>query len=206
MKLADSVLQSACTLTLTALALAALGGVACSTSSPSDTAEPARSEPSLAEQIQAVRDGRSDQIRLDRAIVTDDDLRQLEGLEDQLLRINFSHTEITDRGLALISRMPKLEQVRLASPRISDAGLASLAELKQLRFLHLIDVPITDAGLEHLHGLANLESLYLDGTGVTDAGIERLLAALPGVHLHIDDRHHRLDPHADDHQHPTADR
>jgi hypothetical protein len=206
MKLADSTLQFAWTLTLTALALLALGGVACSTSSPSDNATPARSELSLAEQIQAVRDGQSDQIRLDRAIVTDDDLPQLEGLEDQLLRINCSHTEITDRGLALISRLPRLEQLRLASPRISDAGLTSLAELKELRFLHLIDMPITDAGLDHLHGLSNLESLYLDGTSVTDAGIERLLAALPGVHLHIDDHHHRLDPHADDHQHPAANR
>jgi hypothetical protein len=206
MKIAGAILQSVRSSTLAALALLALGGAACSPPSSGDAGARPPSEPNLTEQVQAVRDGRSDQIRLDQALVTDDDLRQLAGLEDQLLRINCSHTEITDRGLALISRLPRLEQVRLAIPRISDAGLACLAELKQLRFLHLIDAPVTDAGLDHLHGLSNLESLYLDGTGVTDAGIERLVAALPGVHLHIDDHHHRLDPHADDHQHPAADR
>jgi hypothetical protein len=186
---------------LAALVVAASSGVACRKPTPDET-ERGPSEANFARQVQAVRDGRSSQIRLDHGVVTDDDLRQLDGLEDKLLRINLSRTEITDRGLAEISRLARLEQLRLASGRIDDAGLKCLAKLEHLRFLHLIDMPITDAGLDHLHVLKSLESLYLDGTKTTDEGLGRLLTALPGVHLHVDDHHHRLDSHQADHTHP----
>ena len=79
--------------------------------------------------------------------------------------------------------------------------MTAVAELGELRFLHLLDMPITDAGLDRLHGLARLESLYLDRTKVTDEGLARLIKALPGVHLHIDEHHHPLDPHAAEHNH-----
>ena len=158
-------------------------------------------EPTLAEQAQAVRDGESNQLRLDHTLVRDQDLRQLGGLEAKLLRINFSKTQITDQGLKELSRVQSLEQLRLASPKITDDGLGALEDLAQLRFLHLLDMPISDAGLAHLHGLKKLESLYIDGTGVTDAGIEQLVKQLPNVHLHIDDHHHPLDPHGADHKH-----
>jgi hypothetical protein len=183
-------------------ALVALSLVcACSRRHPVEPPSGNDSEPSFTQQAQAVREGQSTQIRLDRTLVTDGDLRQLEGLEDKLLRINLSRSEITDAGLLSISRMKRLEQLRLASPQVDDAGLECLTNLKHLRFLHLIDMPITDAGLDHLHVLTGLESLYLDGTRTTDEGIGRLLAALPGVHLHVDDHHHRLDSHKDDHKH-----
>jgi hypothetical protein len=183
---------------LVVLALAPLG---CSGVRESDNPAADSPEPSFAEQAQAVRDGRSSQIRLDHTLVVDRDLELLWGLESQLLRINFSRTEITDAGLERLGQMERLEQLRLASGRTTDAGMACLGKLQQLRFLHLIDMPITDAGLDHLHALKSLESLYLDGTRVTDEGIERLVAAMPQVHLHIDDHHHRLDPHGADHSH-----
>ncbi len=186
---------------LSLLVLLALSPVGCSGARESKGLEESLPEPNLAEQAQAVREGRSSQIRLDRTLVADRNLELLSGLESQLLRVNFSRTEITDEGLEQLSRMDKLEQLRLSSPRITDAGLACLRRLDHLRFLHLIDMPITDAGLEHLHALKSLESLYLDGTKVTDDGIERLVAALPQVHLHIDDHHHRLDPHGAEHTH-----
>jgi len=161
----------------------------------------APSEPTLAEQIQAVRNGESNQLRLNHTLVRDQDLQGLDGLEDRLQRINFANTQITDSGLKKLAGNQNLEQLRLASPKITDDGLAALEGLEQLRFLHLLDMPITDAALTHLYRLKNLESLYLDGTRVTDAGIEQLVKQLPNVHLHLDDHHHRLDPHGAEHEH-----
>jgi hypothetical protein len=185
---------------LLALIVAAASGLACSKAPQSESDK--HPEPSLANQAQAVREGKSEQIRLDHVLVTDDDLRHLDGLEDSLLRINLSRTEITNDGLARLSHFPRLEQLRLASSRIDDAGLLYLAELKHLRFLHLIDVPLSDAGLEHLHPLESLESLYLDGTRASDDAKSRLVEALPNVHVHFDGGHHRHDSHAVDHKHP----
>ncbi|MEX0677869.1 MAG: hypothetical protein WD063_12380 [Pirellulales bacterium] len=159
------------------------------------------SEPSFLAQAEAVREGRSEQIRLDHTSVGDRQLDELDGLEDKLRRINLSHSDITDAGLERIAHMRKLIQLRLASDRVTDAGLACLTELKELKHLHLIDAPIGDAGLEHLEKLKDLESLYLDGTRATDAGMSRLVEGLPGVHVHFDGGHHRADPHADDHEH-----
>jgi hypothetical protein len=158
-------------------------------------------EPGFATQAEAVRRGRSDQIRLDHTPVGDEQLDALAGLEDKLRRINLSHSRISDAGLARIAGMRKLEQLRLASDQVTDAGLESLKDLKNLRHLHLIGMPITDAGLAHLHALAGLRSLYLDRTQATDDGVGRLVEALPNVHLHFDGGHYRGDPRAADHKH-----
>jgi len=158
-------------------------------------------EASWNEQVAAVRDGVSDVLRVDHATVTDNDLQALDGLENKLRRINLSNTEVTDAGLARIGQMRDLIQLRIASPHITDAGMTHLAGLNRLRYLHLLDAPITDAGLDHLHGLKSLESVYLDHTKVTDEGLAKLLKSLPGVHLHIDDHHHLLDTHGDNHEH-----
>ena len=170
--------------------------LSCSDSLPDAPVVPP-AEASFSAQAAAVRDGRSEQIRLDHAPVSDDDLRHLAGLEDKLLRINLSRTTISDQGLAQISEMKQLEHLRLASPQITDAGVEVLHNLKQLRHLHLIDVPLTDAGLTHLHGLKSLQSLYLDGTRGSEQGMTELVEALPGVHLHFDGGHHHEDSQAD---------
>ncbi len=162
---------------------------------------PAERELTLAEQIAAVRNGRSDVLRLDDTVVHYADLAALAEVKARVRRINFSHSDITDAGLAQIGQLENLEQLRLASSQVTDAGMEHLAGLTKLRFLHLLDAPITDAGLDRLHGLTQLESLYLDHTQVTDAGLARLVEALPQVHLHIDDHHHRLDAHGKEHAH-----
>jgi hypothetical protein len=158
------------------------------------------SEAGFAVQAASVREGHSEQIRLDHTVVGDEQLGALDGLEDKLRRINLSHSHITDAGLARIAGMRRLEQLRLASDRVTDEGLACLAQLKELRHLHLIGMPITDEGLVHLEALAGLSSLYLDGTKLTEEGAGRLVEALGDVHLHFDGGHYPGDTHAE-HKH-----
>ena len=172
--------------TWAAVSIIVVSGVACSWKSIDPIAE---AEATFAQQAAAVRG------------VTDDDLSYLDGLESKLRRVNLSRTQITDQGLARLCTMSELEQLRLSSSRITDEGITSIGRLEHLRFLHLLDLPMTDAGLDALHSLKNLESLYLDRTKVTDDGLARLVAAMPQVHLHIDDHHHALDSHAAEHTH-----
>jgi len=175
--------------------------VGCTRESNPDAVPHHAPEASLTEQAQAVRDGRADTIRLDRSAVSDDDLKQLDGLEDKLLRVNFSRTSLTDAGLARLCRFERLEQLRVMSPRLTDEGMPHLKNLEHLRHLHLIAAPLGDAGLEHLQALSGLESLYLDGIRASDAAITRLIEALPKTHVHIDGGHHHGDQRADDHEH-----
>jgi hypothetical protein len=84
---------------------------------------------------------------------------------------------VTDAGLAVLSRLKNLRQLRLAG-KVSDGGLAHLKGLPRLHNLWLDNLPITDAGLEHLKGL-RLDTLGVANTKVTPAAVEKLRKEMP---------------------------
>jgi Leucine-rich repeat (LRR) protein len=181
-----------------------LGLTSCSREAPpqksaiGEAASP--TEPAFAQQAEAVRTGASDTIRLDKTLVTDQDLVQLDGLDGKLRRINLSQTELSDAALARLAKCTELEQLRIASPRFTNEGVALLAEMPKLKYLHLIDSPLTDEALPHLKKLTGLSSLYLDGTEISLNGMRELSEALPDTHKHFDGGHFRDDPRADVHE------
>ena len=96
----------------------------------------------------------------------------------------FNGCAFTDKGLAHLSRLPKLESLWLfgdegGSMVITDAGMHHIGNISTLNNLTLIGVPITDAGLATLTKLSNLERLTVRRTAVTEDGLERFRAALP---------------------------
>jgi Leucine-rich repeat (LRR) protein len=107
---------------------------------------------------------------------------------------NFGHLthlqlpkQISDEGLALISRSKSLLSLDLSYSSISDAGLASLKNMPQLETLYVNDTTVGDAGLAHLSGHPGLKVLFLNGTRVTDRGLDEL-AAVPNLsHLDLRD-------------------
>ena len=101
-----------------------IGLAGCSRPAAREAVDESAVEMSFADQAREVREGRSNQIRLDHVLVSDEDLTQLEGLEPTLTRINLSHSKITDAGLARLSPLENLEQLRLASPHVTDSGLS----------------------------------------------------------------------------------
>lgn len=110
--------------------------------------------------------------------VDDDTVRQLVPLRDHITHLNLSGTRVTDRGLALLARMPRLTWLDLHDTRITDRGVAALVGLKELRHLNLYGTPVTDRGLRALENLTSLEALFVWNTKVTGAGVERLRSAL----------------------------
>ena len=83
---------------------------------------------------------------------------------------------LTDDGLALVGRCPRVEKIWHATPSrwVTDAGLAHLDGLASLKELDLSRSAITDAGLVHLKGMNSLERLDLSRTRITDAGLVHL--------------------------------
>lgn len=110
--------------------------------------------------------------------ITDDGLAHLTPLT--VLRdldvgsVSAAPSRITDTGLALISRLHRLESVSIRTDSITDAGLAELRRLKHLRRLHLASRSITDEGLSHLAALPALEKLSIIAERISDAGLRHL--------------------------------
>ena len=129
-----------------------------------------------------------------RSPPTDSELRYLKASTESL---DLGISEVTDEGLAALTRLRNLKSLSLAVG-FSDAGLVHVKGLSSLQRLSLRGSKVTDAGLKHLTtlaeshawilvtrrvgnlGLKHLGSLtalrYLDltKTGVTDSGLDCL--------------------------------
>lgn len=95
--------------------------------------------------------------------------------------------EITDEGLATISRLVHLDHLEIGDGKITDAGLALLAPLQGLERLHLLDMPLSDAALPHLYVHAKLRYLDVRWTSITPLGVEELKKALPNCEVLLED-------------------
>ncbi|HEX8998571.1 MAG TPA: hypothetical protein VGB07_01655, partial [Blastocatellia bacterium] len=128
-----------------------------------------------------------------------DQLKFLAGLKN-LEKLHFSlhfltNVNVQDKGLALLTGLTELKELRCSQCRIAklslapltklesldlsltpftDEGMKGLANLKQLRRLNLRDTLVTDEGLKHLSGLSQLQELDLSGIKPTDAGLAHL--------------------------------
>jgi hypothetical protein len=100
-------------------------------------------------------------------------LRGMPCLED----LGLSGTNVTDAELAqlvLSAPPPRLQYLGLGD-QITDAGLAAVSRLVGLRELSLCGCNISDTGLAHLRCLSGLETLLLSGCHqLTDAGLQHL--------------------------------
>jgi hypothetical protein len=105
---------------------------------------------------------------------------------------------ITDEGLAVLRKLPDLEQLDLGrspefmqlmlrtDPPLTEVVIDHVKGLVRLKDLSLAQAKITDAGLAKLKNLRNLESLDLSGTLVTNAGLQ-VLKGMPRLRLLIVD-------------------
>ena len=117
----------------------------------------------------------------DNPEITDDGIRFLGGLW-RLRSLFLNRTCIGDCGLAVLARLPNLEELVIQNSlptddglAITDDGLAVLAGHPSLRRLHLCDCrvcEISDAGVVHLAQIPRLEELGLVQTRVTPLGLK----------------------------------
>ena len=103
------------------------------------------------------------------------------GAETDDARINLNNLHInngklSDRSLAILSRLPRLQHLSLQENAFTDEGLKRLRDMTHLRslWLGLGRSRFTDAGLVHLAKLTNLEELDLQGSPLTRSGREQL--------------------------------
>jgi hypothetical protein len=160
----------------------------CSPSPPSPTTIPASTpkEPSLEQQIAAVRAGSTDIILVEELPLGDTDLDVLADIPGlRVLQLDHADNKLTDAGMTVIAKLTELEHLRIRGSSIGDEGLKILSTMPNLRFLNLPQGKFTDAGLAQLKQLPRLDSIRIGGPKVTDAGIAvfKDFPALKSVHL-----------------------
>lgn len=117
--------------------------------------------------------------------VTDEQLKLLVPLANNIVWLNLANTKITDAGLAQISCLSNLTRLHLEKTGITDAGLDHLAGFSQLEYLNLYGTGVSDAGIAKLAGLPRLSRLYAWQTGVTPAGASALKAKLAKLTVNL---------------------
>jgi hypothetical protein len=114
-----------------------------------------------------------------------DDALALAGQCPKLRTLKVAGTKISDEGLATLQGLKHLESLDLMGcANVTDKGIAALPRLPRLNALWLSGTKITDAGLVELAKLSELGDVWLFNTAVTERGLKDLQKALPGLVIH----------------------
>jgi hypothetical protein len=176
---------------VTTLLLAAAGCDSSVSSRPSTRpqsmpAETRPSEPSIAEQADAIRGGNGDRIQIEFTPITDDDLAALRGLERlEVLMLDHPQNHVSAEGLRTLATLPNLMHLRIRGVAIDDQGAEAIGGMNRLKILNLPQSELSDTGIEKLKSLENLVQLRIGSSKLTDDGIAHLkdFASLARVHL-----------------------
>ncbi len=169
-------------------------------------------EQDFADQVASVEAGESTRLQFEDVAITDQILLDLPVQSlTSLDTVIADQGVVTDEGLAVLARLPGLEQLRLRHSPITDAGAATLADCEKLWLINLPQSRLSSTGVESFQKLTSLtqlrlgsaelgneccqaiakltslRGLHLIGVPVTDAGLQ-VLATLPRLEsLYLDD-------------------
>ena len=147
-------------------------------------------EPTFAEQVAAVRAGRSTRIRVADRALTEEEWGELADL-GTLAQLDLQEGIADDDKAVLLSRLPALERLVLRQSPLGDDGFKHLAACHTLRDVNIPQARCTLAGLAALAELPRLKNLRLgspqlcpEGKRGTELGMTLLqFPALRSLHL-----------------------
>jgi hypothetical protein len=100
----------------------------------------------------------------------------------ELRVLYLSGSGLTDTELVSLKKLTFLEALDISdNPQVTDRGMASVKTLERLQVLYLAKTSITDKGLFELKVLDGLRSLYVGGTKVTADAAEKFADEMPNL-------------------------
>lgn len=120
--------------------------------------------------------------------ITDTDLKSLTDLPaglEEIVSVNLDASAVSDDGVQLLVKCPRLSDLSLRGTKIRGSCLASLGRLTELRRLTLREVSLDPANWSLVCELPNLEILDVMSTTITDEVVAKLsnLASLRELNL-----------------------
>ena len=112
-----------------------------------------------------------------RPAVTDEQIRALGEMKDQLVWLNLNYTGISDEQLKALSTLSNLRVLYMNYTGITDAGLANLSTLPELRILSVVGTKASDESVPVFLGFRKLTNLFLYQTQLTGQGIQKISSA-----------------------------
>jgi hypothetical protein len=114
--------------------------------------------------------------------VHDEEMRWI-GQLTHLRHLSLTFSAVTNKGLAELKPLKRLQVLLLGATAVSDEGLSVLAELPELQELDLDSTDVTDKGIAALAACKRLKKLNISRTVVSDAAVERLQRQLPDCEI-----------------------
>ena len=103
------------------------------------------------------------------------------------IHLDFSHSEMTDDGLATLELPDAVRSIDLSYTDISDAGVAHLVRARNVQKLDLMSTKITDASVEHFRKLESLFQVSTENTEITtEAQLEMIRFFAPRQQAHFE--------------------
>lgn len=115
--------------------------------------------------------------------LTDQDLKLLEPIKEQLVWLKASGKNITDSGAAFLSRFPNITRLYLDGTKITNEGLKELASLKHLKYLNIVGTQTGKDGVLRLKDLQDLRYLYVYKTKLGGSDWQDLKKAFPKLYV-----------------------
>jgi uncharacterized membrane protein len=113
-----------------------------------------------------------------------DALAALLSTGDEIVELNLQDAGVDDAIAADLAKLAAVARLRLSRNEITDRGVALLAGLPRLERLNLYgNGGVTDASVDVLAGVESLRRLDIWQTGITDDGIARLRQRRPDLQV-----------------------
>lgn len=95
-------------------------------------------------------------------------------IKDQLIWLNLSNSNVSDKNLEKIGQLENLIKLNLSRNKISDIGLIHLEKLKNLESLNLFGTEVSNKLLIVIPKFMHLKRLYLSKSNATDEIVSQL--------------------------------
>lgn len=115
--------------------------------------------------------------------VSNEMLRWLAALREQLVWLKMDNTNIGDTGIAVIGQLVNLRRLSMQHTNITDIGLPAIRSLQNLQYLNLVDTKVSLKGVVQLRELKSLHSLYLYQTNIRKSEWPELKLAFPKTQI-----------------------
>ena len=105
---------------------------------------------------------------------SDETIRLLEPIAEQVLWLNLARTNISDEGISMLPKFKLLSRLHLENTNITDDASIHISKLSNLKYLNMYGTKISDASIPNLQKLGNLKKIFLWQTKMTSQGAEKL--------------------------------